>query len=66
VRCCSLPARCSATSACEDHARHLRAAIRATLAAKDRVTPDLGGTGTTESFADSLIERVREPNPLAA
>jgi len=50
----------------EDHARHLRAAIRATLAAKDRVTPDLGGTGTTESFADSLIERVREPNPLAA
>ncbi len=50
----------------EDHARRLRAAIRATLAAKDRVTPDLGGAGTTDSFADSLIERVREPNPLAA
>ncbi|MDR3388388.1 MAG: isocitrate dehydrogenase [Rudaea sp.] len=50
----------------EDHARRLRAAIRATLAAKDRVTPDLGGAGTTESFADALIERVRDINPLAA
>jgi isocitrate dehydrogenase (NAD+) len=41
-------------------------AIRATLAAKDRVTPDLGGNGSTDSFADALIERVRETNPLAA
>jgi isocitrate dehydrogenase (NAD+) len=50
----------------EDQAQRLRVAIRATLAAKDRVTPDLGGTGSTDSFADSLIERVRETNPLAA
>jgi isocitrate dehydrogenase (NAD+) len=42
-----------------DQAQRLRTAIRATLAAKDRTTPDLGGTGTTESFADALIERVR-------
>jgi len=41
------------------HALRLRLAIRATLAAKDRTTPDLGGSGTTESFADALIERVR-------
>jgi isocitrate dehydrogenase (NAD+) len=42
-----------------DHAQRLRAAIRATLAAKDRTTPDLGGSGTTETFADALIERLR-------
>ncbi|MBU6199556.1 MAG: isocitrate dehydrogenase [Xanthomonadaceae bacterium] len=40
-------------------AQRLRAAIRATLAAKDRTTPDLGGTGTTETFADALSERLR-------
>jgi len=42
-----------------DGARHIRAAIRATIVARDRVTPDLGGSGTTESFADALIERLR-------
>ena len=41
-----------------DEARRLRGAIRATVAAKDRVTPDLGGSGTTEGFADALIERI--------
>jgi isocitrate dehydrogenase (NAD+) len=41
-----------------EHALRLRTAIRATLTAKDRVTPDLGGNGTTESFADALIERL--------
>jgi isocitrate dehydrogenase (NAD+) len=41
-----------------DDARRLRGAIRETVTAKDRVTPDLGGTGTTETFADALIERV--------
>ncbi len=42
-----------------DLAQCLRNAIRATLAAKDRTTPDLGGSGTTESFADALIERLQ-------
>jgi isocitrate dehydrogenase (NAD+) len=42
-----------------DKATLIRNAIRATLAAHDRVTPDLGGTGTTASFADALVERVR-------
>jgi isocitrate dehydrogenase (NAD+) len=42
-----------------EHAQRLRTAIRATLAAKDRTTPDLGGSGTTETFADALIERLR-------
>ena len=50
----------------EDQAQRLRAAIRSTLAAKDRVTPDLGGTGTTDGFADALIERVRETSLLTA
>jgi isocitrate dehydrogenase (NAD+) len=40
-------------------AARLRTAIRATLAAGDRVTPDLGGKGTTESLTAALIERVR-------
>lgn len=43
----------------EDRARQLRDAIRATLDARDRLTPDLGGTGTTTTFTDALIERVR-------
>ena len=50
----------------EDQAQRLRTAIRATLAAKDRVTPDLGGNGTTDSFADALVERVRQTQPQAA
>ena len=33
-------------------------AIRATLEARDRVTPDLGGEGRTESFADAIISRI--------
>jgi isocitrate dehydrogenase (NAD+) len=41
------------------HAQRLRAAIRAALAARDRTTPDLGGNGTTEGFADAVIERLR-------
>jgi isocitrate dehydrogenase (NAD+) len=43
-----------------DTAQKIRAAIRITLAAKDRVTPDLGGSGSTDSFADALVERVRK------
>ncbi len=41
-----------------DEAKRLRGAIRDTLAARDRVTPDLGGNGTTQSFADALISRI--------
>lgn len=47
-----------------DHLGHaaealrLRSAIRATLEARDRVTPDLGGEGTTTSFADAIISRI--------
>jgi isocitrate dehydrogenase (NAD+) len=42
-----------------DKANRLRAAIRATLEARDRVTPDLGGTGTTQAFADAIISRLQ-------
>ncbi len=41
-----------------DEARRLRVAIRDTVTLRDRVTPDLGGAGTTETFADALIERL--------
>jgi len=43
----------------EEQANRVRSAIRTTIAAKDRVTPDLGGSGTTASFADALIERLK-------
>ncbi|NND45601.1 MAG: isocitrate dehydrogenase [Xanthomonadales bacterium] len=42
----------------EDKARALRSAIRETLAAADRVTPDVGGSGSTESMTDAIIERL--------
>jgi isocitrate dehydrogenase (NAD+) len=42
-----------------EQSQRLRVAIRAAVTAKDRTTPDLGGSGTTESFADALIERIR-------
>ena len=41
-----------------DHANRLRQAIRDTLTAKDGVTPDVGGTGTTQSFAKAVASRV--------
>jgi isocitrate dehydrogenase (NAD+) len=41
-----------------DKAAKLRLAIRQTMAAKDRVTRDLGGDGTTASFADAIISRL--------
>ena len=42
----------------EEQAVRVRNAIRATMAARDRVTPDIGGTGTTDSFADAIIDRL--------
>jgi isocitrate dehydrogenase (NAD+) len=39
-------------------AQRLRAAIRSTIVAKDRATPDLGGAGNTATFADAIIERL--------
>ena len=42
----------------EDDARRLRRAIVSTMEARDRLTPDLGGTGTTCSFAEAIAERV--------
>lgn len=42
----------------QDRAQRLRSAIRDTIGAADRTTPDLGGNGTTDSFADAIIERI--------
>ena len=42
----------------QDDARKLRQAIRDVIGAGDRVTPDLGGSGSTESFADAIIDRL--------
>lgn len=44
----------------DDRARKLRTAIRATIVAGDRTTPDLGGHGDTVSMADAIIDRIRE------
>jgi len=41
-----------------DHANRLRQAIRDTLDAKDGTTPDVGGSGTTESFGKAVASRV--------
>jgi isocitrate dehydrogenase (NAD+) len=43
----------------DDRARLLRAAITTTIAAADRTTPDLGGSGSTAGFADAIVERIR-------
>src|SRR6187399_2531659 len=39
-------------------ATRLRAAIRDTIGAKDRVTPDLGGSGNTASFGEAIASRL--------
>jgi isocitrate dehydrogenase (NAD+) len=40
-------------------AGRLRAALRATLEARDRLTGDLGGNSSTAAFADAVVERIR-------
>jgi len=49
----------------QDRANMLRKAIVETIAAKDRVTPDLGGKGQTETFTDAIIERLGGVSPAA-
>ena len=49
----------------QDRAKALRAAIVDTIVCGDPVTPDLGGTGHTESFADAIIERLGRGKPAA-
>lgn len=39
-------------------AKRLHSAIRETVAAGDRVTPDLGGTGSTQSIAEAVYDRL--------
>ena len=39
-------------------ARQLRGAIHGTIRAGDSITPDLGGSGNTDSFADAIIKRL--------
>ena len=41
-----------------ENAQRIRAAIRATMAEGDRTTPDLGGKGTTASFAEAIASRL--------
>ena len=41
-----------------EQATRLREAIIATLEARDSMTPDLGGTGNTMSFAKAIASRV--------
>jgi isocitrate dehydrogenase (NAD+) len=39
-------------------AQRVRQAIRETMAARDDTTPDLGGSGTTATFADAIVSRL--------
>lgn len=41
-----------------DKARDIREAVADVIASADRTTPDLGGDGTTESFAEAICERL--------
>ncbi|MGK7295317.1 MAG: isocitrate dehydrogenase [Candidatus Wenzhouxiangella sp. M2_3B_020] len=41
-----------------EEARRVRAAVRSTISDGDRVTPDLGGTGTTERFGEAIVARL--------
>lgn len=42
----------------QDRSERLHRAVTATIAAGDRTTPDLGGMGNTDSFADAIIDRI--------
>lgn len=42
----------------QDKAKQLHEAITGTIAAGDRITPDLGGSGNTNSFAEAIISRI--------
>lgn len=42
-----------------ERAERLRKAIAASIEQGDRTTPDLGGSGCTESFTDAIIERLQ-------
>ena len=42
----------------QEQAERLHRAITLTIADGDRITPDLGGSGNTDSFADAIISRI--------
>nr|MDQ3310136.1 isocitrate/isopropylmalate family dehydrogenase [Gemmatimonadota bacterium] len=39
-------------------AGRMTSALEATILEQDSLTPDLGGSGTTDSFADAVIRRL--------
>ena len=39
-------------------AQRIRGAVRGAMAEHDRTTPDIGGEGSTQGFADAIIERL--------
>jgi isocitrate dehydrogenase (NAD+) len=41
-----------------DEAGRIRNALNATIRERDNLTPDLGGSGTTDTFADAIIKRL--------
>jgi isocitrate dehydrogenase (NAD+) len=42
----------------QDRAESLHGAVTSAIADADRTTPDLGGSGNTETFTDAIIERL--------
>jgi isocitrate dehydrogenase (NAD+) len=41
-----------------EQAGRIRAALAGAIREKDTLTPDLGGSGTTDSFTEALIRRL--------
>ncbi|HEX5870791.1 MAG TPA: isocitrate/isopropylmalate family dehydrogenase, partial [Longimicrobium sp.] len=41
-----------------DEAGRIKRALESAVRENDTLTPDLGGTGTTDTFADALIRRL--------
>jgi isocitrate dehydrogenase (NAD+) len=42
----------------QDTADRIRTAVEDTLRARESITPDLGGKGTTDSYANAIIARL--------
>ncbi|HET7314652.1 isocitrate dehydrogenase [Salinisphaera sp.] len=42
----------------KDKADRIRRAVRSAIAERDRITPDLDGEGTTDSFTQAVVERL--------
>jgi isocitrate dehydrogenase (NAD+) len=42
----------------DEEARRIRTALEAVIREKDSLTPDLGGSGTTDAFTAAILRRL--------